>query len=119
MLYTPIEAYNSIREVLLRRTDLRFKDWKTVENLNALDDYFDNNPYMGFCYVASHAFTFLVPEATLHRHKHKFHYWNEIDGEILDLTKEQFKYEFPYSEGKRVPRKSKPTERVQEILKEL
>ncbi len=118
----PIEIHDNIRKVLKRRPDLRAKDshWSPEKQKELSKIYGTINfpDYQGFCYVATYAFCHLVPEArpyTIDRS----HFWAQIDDEIWDLTKEQFNYDYPYHEGRKLPRKSRPTKRVQEILKEL
>ena len=37
----------------------------------------------------------------IYKHNIEFHYYNVIDGNVVDLTKEQFEYELDYSNGKK------------------
>ena len=56
----------------------------------------------------------------IYKHDVEFHYYNIIDGKIVDLTKEQFDYDLDYSLGKKKQPslvKAKTKKRFQ-ILKE-
>jgi len=114
---SPEEAKHLIRQACFRRPDLRYRDWPdTPESIP--DQPLPN--LMGFCYVASHAFCQLIPEAEVWTIFGGSHYWNVIDGEIWDLTACQFNYNFQkYGEGYKVPRKNKPSKRVKELLEEI
>lgn len=113
----PIEAHDAIRKICWRRPELKYKKWPEV---NEAEKKYKFTTLLGYCYVASHAFSYLIPEAEVYTDEFKRHYWNVIDGEVWDLTKDQFgEKEFDYSIGRKVPKKSKPTLRVQEILNEL
>lgn len=115
--------HDKIREACLRRPDLAQKDsyWKpdqagqTKEELGLVG----LKPYQGHCYVASFAFSHLVKEATIHTNTEKTHYWNEVNGQIIDLTREQFDKGFDYSDSRKVRRKFRPTKRVKALLEEL
>lgn len=119
--YTRI--HDKIREACLRRPDLALKDsyWspdqvgQSKEQLGLVG----LRPYQGYCYVASFVFATLVPEATIHTNTDKSHYWNEVDGQIVDLTKEQFPDGFDYSDSRKVRRKFKPTKRAKALLEEV
>lgn len=114
-------AYKVIREVCLRRPDLAFKDesWNSFLQYDERVKNIKRLPYQGHCYVASHAFSMLVPEATIHTNNAGGHYWNEIDGEIWDLTAEQFPSGYDYSNSRKVPRKKNPTKRIRALLEEI
>ena len=122
--FTPQEAHDIIREACLNRPDLMFKDknWKKFKhnNLTKLRKTMEKivEPFQGYCYVATYAFCHLIPEARPYTIDRK-HFWAQIGDEVWDLTKEQFKFEYPYHKGRKLPRKSKPTERVKELLKEI
>lgn len=49
-----------------------------------------DNPYMGFCYIATQAFCHLIPEAKPWQGNDGMHYWAVLDGVTWDLTAEQF-----------------------------
>jgi hypothetical protein len=117
------EVHDKIREACLRRPDLAQKDsyWKPEQRGQTAEELglTGLKPYQGHCYVASFAFAALVPEATIHTNSDKGHYWNEVNGEIVDLTKEQFPKGFDYSDSRKVRRKFRPTKRVKELLEEV
>lgn len=99
----------------MRRPELAYRGWpKNATRLAQIK----MRPYQGCCYIASHAFSQLTG-AEVWATDDGMHYWNKIDGEIWDLTKEQFNYEFIY-DGHRVPRKNKNNlpVRVKELLNE-
>jgi hypothetical protein len=112
----PLEAYYRIREACLRRPELKYKDGYIFDGEKD-EEYFKNNRYMGFCYVATFAFCNLVDRSIPYTTKDKTHYWAQIGDKIWDLTAEQFKFIYPYNEGRRVPRK-KLTKRTQLLLEE-
>lgn len=114
----PKEAHDLIRAACLRRPELRWKHWPRDAEVWAAVNL--GNPYTGHCYIASHAFSQLTG-AEVWATNDKRHFWNVIDGEVWDLTKEQFgDIELPYHEGCRVPRKNinKLPARVKELLDE-
>ncbi len=113
----PIEAYYKIREACLRRPELKYKDPKFY-NKEIDEISFKNNRFYGFCYVATHAFCKLIPEAVPYTFGNKDHYYAKIGDKIWDLTAEQFNFILPYETGRRVPRRG-PTKRVKLLLEEV
>ena len=114
----PIEAYNLIRAACLRRPELKWKKPPSKEIIERLQESMAED-YIGFCYIASHAFSQLTG-AEVWATKEPMHYWNVLEDQIWDLTKEQFTYDYPYEDGYRVPRKNKNKlpARVKELLNE-
>lgn len=112
----PIEAYYKIRDACLRRPELKFKDHSVYEP--TFESWWNKNPFLGFCYVASHTFSHLIPEAKIYRDETGSHYWNQIEDKVWDLTAEQFKFIFPYNKGVRVRRK-RPSGRIKSLLEEV
>jgi hypothetical protein len=113
----PKEAHDLIRAACLRRPELRFKHWP--KNAEELKQYVPED-YMGYCYIASHAFSQFTG-AEIWATEDRKHFWNVIDGEVWDLTKEQFRGRYvPYEQGHRVPRKNinKLPARVKELINE-
>lgn len=119
---SPSEAHDLIREACMRRPELRQKDcfYEKNKGKNYYSDKFHKQlGFKGYCYVASHAFYVLVPEAKIYRSLDREHFFNKIEDEVWDLTKEQFEAPLDYSQSICVPRKSNPTKRVQELLVEV
>lgn len=112
----PKLAHDLIREACNRREDLRWKDQKTWERCKVFEIKFE--PYQGYCYIASQAFTFLVPNSEIWSTDSGAHYWNILDGEIWDLTKEQFNYDFLYDIDAKKRRK-RYTKLVEELIKDI
>ncbi len=83
---SPQEAYDLIREAIIRRPDLRYKGAVPADPTQGFED----NPYRGFCYVATEAFCELVPEARPWCMDNGMHYWAMIGEARWDLTAEQF-----------------------------
>lgn len=62
-------------------------------------NYSSDNPTYGQCAVTS----LLVQElfgGEIYKLENENHYYNLINGEVVDLTKDQFRYELNYSNGK-------------------
>jgi hypothetical protein len=105
----PQEAHDLIREACLRRPELSY--WRPDERQLVMA-----HNYRGFCYIASQVFAYLTG-AEVWAVDTGEHYWNVLDGEIWDLTKEQFNFKYNYN-GYKVPRKNKLTARAKELLEE-
>lgn len=89
-------------------------------------NYSKDNPTLGQCAVTS----LIVKDyfgGDIYKHNVENHYFNVIDGKVVDLTKEQFDHELDYSNskkktpnlnlGKTKERYELLKERVQELLK--
>lgn len=76
--------------------DLLKKEYKTLP---------DKNKFTGHCYVASEAYYYLSKEElqVFHiRHEDSVHWFlKDIDGNIIDITKNQFKTPVPYKKARR------------------
>ena len=59
----PELARDLIRAACLRRPELKYKGWPHVSESTLEREKTNQNPFRGFCYVATHAFCELVPEA--------------------------------------------------------
>jgi len=123
----PQEAHDLIRAACLRRPELAYSGTKRLLDIEkkrvAMRETWKKHPYKGMCYVASHVFSYLTG-AEIWATDDGMHYWNILDGKVWDLTKEQFDYEFDYSNAinvyaHRVPRKNKLTARAKELYNEL
>jgi hypothetical protein len=79
------QAYFAIRAAILRRQDLRYRGAAPPG-----PDFFEGNPYRGFCYIATKAFCELVDNARPWCDDSGMHYWAMIGDERWDLTAEQF-----------------------------
>lgn len=114
----PQLAHDLIRKACNRREDLRWKDQAMWERVKDFQIKFA--PYQGYCYIASHTFSFLTA-AEVWSTQSGSHYWNVLNGEVWDLTKEQFNYDFPYNIGgvKRRRMILNRTKRVQELLNDI
>lgn len=110
----PNKASELIRAACLRRPELRFKTWPRVPECA---ESIELASFQGFCYIATMAFCAKVNKAKPWCDPGRTHFWAEIDGEIWDLTKEQFDYHYPYAQG--VKTKYSNTRRVKELLKEI
>lgn len=77
--------------------------------------------YAGHCYVATECYYYIYGRWNgwfpyCHRNRHgETHWWLEKDGEVLDITAEQFESEYDYSKGHRQFFVSYPSKRC-EIL---
>lgn len=111
--YSPIEAYWAIREACLKRPTLRMKEWQGKE-----DDPMPDNPYMGFCYIATEVFCYLIPESRRKKMHTVNHHFATIDGKVWDLTAEQFNYTLNYKKSYQLNRKPL-TERARLLLEAI
>lgn len=110
----PRQAYYAIRAAIVRRQDLRYKG-----AVPATHDDFPGGPYASFCYIATKAFIHFVPEAEAWCNENGSHYWNVLDGAIIDLTAEQFPAEMLpaiYAEGRRTRFKLDLCKRSHELV---
>ncbi len=78
-----------------------------------------DNPTLGQCAVTS----LIVKDyfgGDIYKHNKENHYFNVIDGKVIDLTKEQFDYELDYTDSrKKMPDlNSGKTKERYELLKE-
>jgi hypothetical protein len=68
-------------------------------------EYKGKTPLHGSCYIASEACYHLLsnPDVIIKRYKLDngvVHWWLELNGEIIDITKDQFDFSVPYYLGK-------------------
>ena len=61
--------------------------------------------YAGYCYVATECFYYIYGRSHGWKpmcgpYKDTTHWWLEKDGEVLDITGEQFEDEYDYNKGK-------------------
>lgn len=111
------ELYRGIRSILRKRQDLKKPRYRDGES-----------PMTGHCYVASEAYYHsVVDEVPSNKidvyhvsHEGTTHWFLESDGEVIDLTKEQFDETPPYDEATcGFFMTSEPSERAREVLDEL
>lgn len=83
-------------------------------------------PFAGYCYVASEVYYHLrggkaaglTPMCT--RHEGSTHWWINDNGEVVDLTAEQFETPVDYSKGKGCGfLTKKPSRRAQEVIRRM
>lgn len=104
---TAKEACISIREAILLRQDLRWRD--------GVNRGWVGNPYLGFCYIATEVLCHLIPEAKPYCSLDRRHFWAMIDGEVFDPTWDQFESTYTY-QGRKTRFPSKMTKRSCELL---
>jgi len=116
----PDEAYDLLREAIPRRPELRYKNWPhdlAFAWAKEPPEFVKDNPYLGFCYIATQVFCHLVPDAQPYCTNDRMHFWSKIGEEVFDPTFDQFKYEFPYHEG-RTTKFQKLSARAEALLEE-
>lgn len=103
---------NELKEILLKIYDKStvYYKWKSK--------WTKENPTYGQCVPTALLVQYYFG-GDIYKHNIEFHYYNVIDGEVIDLTKDQFKYDLDYSQGKKkqpILSQSETNERF-EILK--
>lgn len=113
----PKVAHDLIREAIVQRPELRWKNWPH-QNKNLTVEFSKTlNPYFGFCYISTQVFCRLVKDAKPYTYGGS-HFWAQIEDIIWDPTFDQFDYEYPYDLGKKTKFKTF-SKRAQELMKTL